>query len=318
MRDGNRLILSGSPPTTLTIPSEQDVTSAWGDHNGPHAFLTNTGTTHIFTPPSTLSPAIPSPTLAHTAITGAGRVAAIPLWAPGSTVSHVLEFATPAAFTAWIHDPSDVANYPAAHHMVSGRARTLKAFQTGFVLLTEGGEVYTWGDARHAGCLGRIGEGEGVDEPAGKPGLVRRLAGLKVVKVDACSGGWITAAVTDAGWAVLWGRKPGGVHGEGEMIEDMVDATEAGEIVASVGLGEGGEGEVVDIAVGAGHVLVLDGQGVLWSAGEGLYGQLGTGGSRFEKTWQRVVGLKALAQGGQEIVEVECGDLDSFIVVKTP
>lgn len=318
MSDSNRLILSGNPPTALTLPTEQSITSAWGDHNGPHAFLTRAGSTHLLTSPPALSPAITSPSLAHTAITGADRVAAIPLWAPGSTVSHVLEFATPAAFTAWLHDPSDTANYPAAHHMVSGRARTLKAFQTGFVMLTEAGEVYTWGDARHADCLGRIGEGDGVDEPAGRPGVVGRLAGLKVVKVDACSGGWVTAAVTDAGWAVLWGRKPGGVRGEAEEIKDLADAREAGEIVASIDLGEGGEDEVVDIAVGAGHVLVLDGKGAVWSAGEGLYGQLGTGGSRFKKMWQRVVGLEALAKAGKEIVEVACGDLDSFIVLRTP
>lgn len=39
--------------------------------------------------------------------------------------------------------------------MVPGRAKQLVAFATGFVLLTETGEVFTWGDARHERCLGR-------------------------------------------------------------------------------------------------------------------------------------------------------------------
>lgn len=319
----DQLILSGDMTRTFAFPrdgstgSRDSVTGAWGDYNGLEGILTADGRVHLMTAASTIRAASIEQRIAHVAVTGTGRVAAIPRQTSRSHMMHILEFKTTKTFNAWLTAPSDGNSYPAAHHMVSGRPSMLKAYQTGFALLNEAGEVYTWGDARHSACLGRLDPDSADNEPADKPAIVKSLGGLKVVKLDTCSGGWFTGAVTDAGHAVLWGWKPG-AHEDRAEIEDLASGRALGETCSSLKLPSvATDDDIMDIAIGAGHVLVLCASGQVWSVGDGRYGQLGHDKlvNGFSRQWMKVAALDDLKKDGKNVSHIVCGDLTSFLVI---
>jgi len=150
----------------------------------------------------------------------------------------------------------------------------LAANETAFALLTDEGRVCTWGDARGLHALGREPT---PDEPADRPAVVPALDGLVVTRI--ASGGAASAALAESGDVYIWGAAEvdglGGVPGE----------------VALVDLPRG-DVNVVDVAVGAGHVLVLTEDGEVWAAGENANGQLGredggvSGWRRWEGPWK--------------------------------
>ena len=74
---------------------------------------------------------------------------------------------------------------------------------------------------------------------------------------------------------------------------------------------EGGV-DVVDVAVGEGHVLAVTREGRLWALGEGKWGQLGSGRRTFEKSWIEVKGL----DGSHRVVGVACGFWSSFVITQ--
>jgi hypothetical protein len=155
--------------------------------------------------------------------------------------------------------------------------------ETSFVLLTALGEVYTLGDPRHS--LGRIPTAE---TPADAPSIVTALEGLRIIKIAA--GGFAGAAVDEAGGCYIWGSpSPSNPSGGGGGDDDGGDAwlPEPGE-VALVDLGGGGDEDVVDVAVGAGHIVLLTAQGEVWAAGRGESSQTGFGtGHTSESGWRR-------------------------------
>ena len=65
------------------------------------------------------------------------------------------------------------------------------------------------------------------------------------------------------------------------------------------------------MAVGAGHVIALTDRREVWAVGENSNGQLGVGGSEFEKNWVRVKGLD-----GKRVTEVGAGYWNSFALVE--
>ena len=311
----------------LPLPSEgitsSDIHTIVGDSlNGPLALLSMTG--HLYT--FQANPSSPrqkdlrssrmgnddSPTLSNVAISGNGRTAITMLQAKGSRMIHVLDFPTYSAFESWYLDPSgsssaltsqaDGESKKYEHHMLPGLASKLIAGTTCFHLLTAEGNIFSWGDGRHPSCLGRVPSSE---EPASKPCQVSALGGIKIRKIDGC--GWIFGALSKEGDLYLWGRdKPGIEDDEASLVHLVGGPSEEVKLL---------EGEmfenVLDFAIGNGHVVVVNAAGEVWGIGQNKNGQLGLGedGSESVSEWMKI---ESLDPG--HFVGVAAGDLSSFIV----
>lgn len=142
-----------------------------------------------------------------------------------------------------------------------------------FALLTSAGEVYSWGDPRYS-----LGREVSTSSSASEPHLVSRLEGLRMYKV--ASGGWLTAVLSEEGDVYLWGSQPGG-GGEGK-IEFLPGEPD------NVGLVDlGVDVNVVDVAVGGGHVSVLTEGGSVYTVGKNENGQTAAEASaNFQATWK--------------------------------
>ena len=246
-----------------------------------------------------------SPSLAHIALAANDRIALTFRQAPNGKLCHIVEFANPDSFLAWFHNPSGEGLGPAKHHMLPGRPKQLVANTATFLLLMEGGEVYSWGDGRYR-SLGR-----GIDVvPADVPGVVEALGGLRIVKVT--MGGWMSAAVSADGAAYLWGAgDPGADAGRGKIA--CLGGVGVGEVALVEVLDAQGEVlDVVDVAIGDAHVAIVTGDGQLWVVGENRNGQLGLGEDDEERVfveeWTVVPGLR-------NVRRVVCGPRATFVVV---
>lgn len=184
----------------------------------------------------------------------------------------------------------DTSSSSPAAHVISGAPRALVANSVSFALLTAAGAVLTWGDARYPGVLGRD-----VEDDSAVPTSVPTLEGLRVVKIVRC--GWWFAALTEAGDVYIWG-------GRDKSLLEKLGTEEQGVVRVDFE-----EMELVDVAVGCYHFLVLDEEGVVWGAGSDEEGQLGGAGGD---------GWKRLLLGNIEgtVVAVAAGDETSFVVVK--
>lgn len=126
--------------------------------------------------------------------------------------------------------------------------------------------------------------------------------------------GWLTAFLT-GGDCFIWG----GQLGEKERRIGERDGNEDGEeeeqLQRYVDV-EGGLVDVVDVAVGSGWVMVLTKTGKVWGWGNGMWGQLGMKGDRmgWVQGWVELGGWEG---EGKEVLGVECGVWNSFVLVKT-
>jgi len=216
-------------------------------------------------------------------------------------------FTTPETLLLWLKAPSEAPG-PERHHMLPGVCAQLSSYATGFVLRSVTGEVYTWGDPRYPRSLGR-----GVQGPeAQTPGVVEGLGGLEIVKIAACEGGWVVAAVTVFGDAFVWGGRGAEemrwLAGLGEGVDGGGHGDEMG--LVKVVLGEGVDVEICDIAVGVERIVVLDVKGGVWMAemeGEG------------NGAWTMVEELKFEGEGmlgRRKVVNIACGEGNAFAVVE--
>jgi alpha-tubulin suppressor-like RCC1 family protein len=211
--------------------------------------------------------------------------------------------------------------------------RSLLATRTGFVALTVGGNVYTWGDGRFPHALGREVP---ASRPSAVPSLVDDLTGLNVVKI--ATGGDLVAAVTEAGDAYVWGMTALGSQGEeNRALQSLLKDRANGEYVARIMLptsnnnGDDSSGldaeenelgsDIVDVAVGDGHILVLTEVGSVWACGSHEHGQLGLGTdealTRFRSvntSWHLVSIFEQMREEeGRKAIRVHAGDLTSLV-----
>ncbi|KAF2173094.1 hypothetical protein M409DRAFT_62702 [Zasmidium cellare ATCC 36951] len=240
-----------------------------------------------------------SPKIGTIAAAGNGRIALTFRQAPNGNLAHIAEFDSPLALVRWFRDPSGEGNYPACHHMIPGRPKQLLANTGSFILLMEGGEVYTWGDARYQSLGRAIGEAM----PADKPGVVDALGGLNIFKI--ASGGWMDAALSADSSLYIWGATSPGVEGSIRCLEDQ-------DQVALVNLTDSAEDflDVQDVAVGDNHIAVISEGDRLFAVGENRNGQLGVGSEEhFLEEWQEVPNLT-------QVRKVGCGPKSTFVLTK--
>lgn len=279
----DQLISRGHQSFAININAAQGLHSPFGDHNGLLGCLDAEGRVYYLTGSAeesswSLDREIGDeerPFLSHVARAGSGRVAVTFKQAPNAKLTHVAEFASLEDFRRWHADPAGEGNYPAAHHMVGGRPKQLRANAANFVMLMEEGDMYTWGDPRFR-TLARATTGKG-SVPASQAGAVEALGGLKLTKVACGAGhGWLCAALSEDGAVYIWGAAlPGG---EGEI--KCLKQAGAGEVVLVElpAADDNAEPEdVVDIGVGTNHIAVVTANGRLYVVGENRNGQLGLG-----------------------------------------
>lgn len=261
--------------------------SAFGDHDCLKGCLSEDGAVLGFEPGSDelehlLPPEVrvEHPKFSFVTIAGSGRVAAIlkPPRPGPETVSHVVEFASLDDFISWYIDPAREEGRPAAHHILPTLAVQLVAGATFFAVITLDGQVLTWSaDTRYPRALGRTPNAEHL---AIEPSPVIALSDIKITKISACAGGWITAAISENRDLYLWGADGPSATGipESSRRLRMEGLPAEGEDVSLVNVGAGADGvgvDIMDVAVGSSHVIVLDDSGKIWTAGENNNGQLG-------------------------------------------
>ncbi|KAL3422425.1 hypothetical protein PVAG01_06581 [Phlyctema vagabunda] len=173
----------------------------------------------------------------------------------------------------------------------------IAANQTTFTALSKDGTVLTWGDSRYEACLGRdVSE----DSPASIPSIVHDLSDLPtgpVVKI--VSGGYITAALTAGADVYIWG----GRSGQSRLLDDLSGAPAPLDVEGQ---------DILDIAVGNDHLVVLTTEHELFVVGEGRNGQLGVKTKRLTEWTQVVLPLGK----NQRIVGITAGYKNSFVLVK--
>ena len=174
--------------------------------------------------------------------------------------------------------------------MLPGKCRQLVANVAAFAALMESGQVWTWGDARYR-SLGRSIVATGMGTGAEEAGLVEAVGGIEVRGIAA--GGWMMGAVSEDGAGYLWGA---GMPGAGGTV-GVLKGLEVGEAALLDIKGEDGEMlDVLDVAVGGGHVVVLCEGGKVFAAGENRNGQLGfQDGEKFCEDWTEIVKEGALS-----------------------
>lgn len=133
-------------------------------------------------------------------------------------------------------------------------------FHTG--CLTDGGELYTWGE----GKFGRLGHG--AERNCHSPRLVETLIGKKPKQVSC--GGFHTAVVTEDGHLYTFG---GGEHGQ-LGHNDRVNKVKPTLVNALEGL------FVSQITCGWSHSVALTSTGRVYTWGNGDHGKLGHGSGR--------------------------------------
>lgn len=138
----------------------------------------------------------------------------------------------------------------------------------------------------------------------------------------------MTSAVSRDGDLYVWGRQPPGVD-EGKRIRCLPGAPRTSKNGAAEGEEvEAGEGEValvdidggvdvVDVGVGAGHILALTRDGRVFGVGDNMNGQIGIGeghGRGFCEDWVEMpIGPE---NERTDVVRVDCGYWSSFVLVR--
>lgn len=240
-----------------------------------------------------------SPLIGHIALAGNGKVAMTFKQAPNGRLCHVLCFDTLDGLQDWYKDPAGVPyDAESQHFMMQGQPRQLLAGTGTFLLRMESGEVYSWGDPRYSSLGRSIAEA-----PAGRPSPVEALGGLKIKKI-AC-GGWLNAALSEDGACYLWGA---GTPGTDQSIQ-CLRAAGAGEVVLVELPNEPGAEplDVLDVAVGDNHVVLLAEGNRCFAVGENKNGQLGVGHLQsFVDDWAPI------ALEGSHVGGIVCGPKSTY------
>ncbi|CCC07554.1 unnamed protein product [Sordaria macrospora k-hell] len=218
--------------------------------------------------------------------------------------------------------PSDMVPRPTEPNKVSYTGFPdivqLLAHSTGFAALSSTGEVYTWGDERYEGCLGR----EVTDEcPAYYPLPVPLLSNLPTGPIRHLSIGHTSsmlACLTAGNDLYVWGdprRLPASLQTlffEHDSCDNNLNDQD-GPIPVVITDTKGNEVDgIVDVAIGTNHMIALTDQGEVYVIGENWCGQLGLGEEiECVMKWEKV----PLSLDGKVVKSVAAGPWTSFLIV---
>ncbi len=140
---------------------------------------------------------------------------------------------------------------------------SLVAGATSLFYLTEGGDLYAWGDNRY-GALGIGGAPSAVSTPTYVMSGVSKVATASANAYENGDTTFATAILTADGRVLTVGRNTAGQLGR----DGTADSSTLAEI-------DWKGGRIVDVSMGHDHLLILDESGVLWGVGSNAYGALG-------------------------------------------
>jgi alpha-tubulin suppressor-like RCC1 family protein len=175
----------------------------------------------------------------------------------------------------------------------------LVAYATGFAALSPPptNQVHTWGDERYTACLGREPT---PSNPADTPGPVPDLADLPTGPITKlAAGGYLLAALTAGNDLYCWGHA-----GRCAMLADLSDTPSPVVI---------NDHDILDVAVGDAHMLVLTTDRQVYVIGDNANGQLGLPGVSATRTWTRI-DLGSVLGAGEFVTGVAAGPRSSFLV----
>ncbi|KAK4186083.1 E3 ubiquitin-protein ligase HERC2 [Podospora australis] len=136
-------------------------------------------------------------------------------------------------------------------------------------------EVYTWGDDRFLPTLAREPT---TSSPASCPGLVTYLQDLPTGPVtQIAAGGYLLAALTAGNDLYCWGHAGRSPVAQYLSLSDVPEPVIIGDDI-----------EIVDMAVGMSHMIVLTTDGEVYVIGSNTNGQLGLSDTEIAKEWTRV------------------------------
>lgn len=201
----------------------------------------------------------------------------------------------------------------------------LLAYSIGFAALSSRGEVYTWGDERYAGCLGR----EVSDEcPASHPSPIPLLSNLPtgpIRHLALCPQSYLLACLTEGNDLYVWcdpRRLPPSLRtlffdsGSDQQANGEDDFN--GPVPVVITDAEGNEVDgIVDVAVGAEHMIALTDTGEVYVIGENGCGQLGLGEEvKYVMKWMKVpLSWDNGGDGSKKVVKsVAAGPWASFLI----
>ncbi|KAL4707133.1 hypothetical protein ACJJTC_018868 [Scirpophaga incertulas] len=143
-----------------------------------------------------------------------------------------------------------------------------------FMLLTDTGKVYTWGNGR------RLQLGHGSLDNLDTPTEVEALAGIKITKIRA--GGWHCQVLSEFGDLYTWGWNDTGQLGvrqpytKGVLNTEGLKSYPLPRLVDLVSEnGEEIDVNIKDMSCGSRHSAILLEDNSVWTTGYNKYGQLG-------------------------------------------
>lgn len=185
-----------------------------------------------------------------------------------------------------------------ATHRLDVPISMLGATSNTFIIQTESGAVYSFGDARYTTLLGRTPTAE---QPAAKPCAITDLDGILVRKISC--GKWMVVAITEDDDLYVWGPGKPGTKGGLENVGDGDGMIRPVDIE-----------DVADVAVGDEHIVVVTKLGDVWVYGSNEYGQLGLG-HEVKDTHSKWVELGKDIFDGGGVDSVEAGPLNTFVKI---
>ncbi|CAG8688915.1 16472_t:CDS:2, partial [Funneliformis mosseae] len=170
--------------------------------------------------------------------------------------------------------------------------------------LTKDGEVYSWGSGR----FGQLGHGELTDSLE-KPMVIEFFQGLRVKKISC--GGWHSAVITDSDDLYTFGWNHFGRLGIFFEESSTVNCAEPSLVEF---FGEDNEElNVLKVACGSAHTVVITDDFRLWSCGWGKYGQLGLGADKLNDNY-KFVPIDSTDLRDKKVLNCSCGRWNTFLI----
>ncbi|RHZ85592.1 hypothetical protein Glove_63g70 [Diversispora epigaea] len=177
--------------------------------------------------------------------------------------------------------------------------------------LTRDGEVFSWGSGRY----GQLGHGNLISlDKSDKPKVIEFLQGLKITSI-AC-GAWHSAVISDSGDLYTFGWNNLGRLGispppgnNNENNENTVNSAEP-SLVEFQGDCNDDFINVVKVACGSAHTVVLTDDNNLLTCGWGKYGQQGQGPGNLSEIYSFTSVIE-----GKKVIDCYCGRWNTFAIV---